>query len=70
MLQPQQHEQRLVELVSAIAAQLENVMQQKQTEAELRALFAAMTDVVMVLDAQGYYLKIAPTNPALLPKAC
>ena len=68
MLQPQHQEQRLVELVSAIAAQLGNVMQQKQTEAELRALFAAMTDVVMVLDAQGYYLKIAPTNPALLQK--
>ncbi|NEP11949.1 MAG: PAS domain-containing protein [Symploca sp. SIO2C1] len=68
MLQPQQHEQRLAELVSAIAAQLGNVMQQKQTEAELRALFAAMTDVVIVLDAQGYYLKIAPTNPALLQK--
>ncbi|NEP58745.1 MAG: response regulator [Symploca sp. SIO2G7] len=68
MLQPQQHEQRLVELVSAIAAQLGNVVQQKQTEAELRALFAAMTDLVMVLDAQGYYLKIAPTNTALFKK--
>ncbi|NET61746.1 MAG: response regulator [Symploca sp. SIO2E6] len=67
-LQPQQHEQRLIELVSAIAAQLGNVMQRKQTEAELRALFTAMTDLVMVLDAQGYYLKIAPTNPALLQK--
>ncbi|NES24231.1 MAG: response regulator [Symploca sp. SIO3E6] len=68
MFQPQQHEQRLVELVAAIAAQLGNVVQQKQTEAELRALFAAMTDLVMVLDAQGYHLKIAPTNPDLLKK--
>ena len=36
------------------------------SEAELRALFAAMTDVILVLDRGGRYLKIAPTNPALL----
>ena len=33
------------------------------SETELRSLFASMTDVVMVLDADGRYLKIAPTNP-------
>ncbi|HKP51332.1 MAG TPA: PAS domain S-box protein [Chloroflexia bacterium] len=38
------------------------------SEAELRALFAAMTDVVLVLDAQGRYLQIAPSNPSLLYK--
>jgi PAS domain S-box-containing protein len=32
------------------------------SEAELRTLFAAMTDVVIVYDADGRYLKIAPTN--------
>ncbi|MGE5655504.1 MAG: PAS domain S-box protein [Actinomycetota bacterium] len=32
------------------------------SEAELRALFAAMTDLVMVRDVQGRCLKIAPTN--------
>lgn len=36
------------------------------SESELRALFAAMPDVIMVLDAEGRYLKIAPTNPRLL----
>jgi PAS domain-containing protein len=36
------------------------------SEAELRALFAAMTDVVIVYDAKGRYIKIAPTNPANL----
>ena len=36
------------------------------SEAELRAVFAAMTDVVMVVDRQGRYLKIAPTNQQLL----
>ena len=38
------------------------------SEAQLHALLAAITDVVIVLDAQGRYLKIAPTNLALLHK--
>ncbi|GAP07799.1 protein containig PAS domain S-box [Anaerolinea thermolimosa] len=36
------------------------------SEAELRALFASMRDVVLVIDREGVYLKIAPTNPELL----
>jgi PAS domain S-box-containing protein len=40
----------------------------RASEAELRALFGAMTDVMLVLDAEGRYLKIAPTNPSLLYK--
>ncbi|MEG4859800.1 PAS domain S-box protein [Microcoleus sp. K1-B6] len=38
------------------------------SEAELRALFAAMNDVILVIDIEGRYLKIAPTNPGLLYK--
>jgi PAS domain S-box-containing protein len=38
----------------------------RTSEAELRGLLAAMTDVILVLDAEGRYLSIAPTNPALL----
>ena len=38
----------------------------RQSEAELRALFTSMRDVVLVIDRQGVYLKIAPTNPELL----
>jgi len=38
------------------------------SESELRALFAAMPDVILVLDAKGRYLKVAPTNPKLLYK--
>jgi PAS domain S-box-containing protein len=38
------------------------------SEAELRALFASMNDVVLVIDRDGVYRKIAPTNPALLYK--
>ncbi len=38
------------------------------SEAEMRALLAAMPDVIFVLDAEGRYLKVAPTNPRLLYK--
>lgn len=33
------------------------------TEAELRTLFAAMTDMIFVLDCQGNCLKVVSTNP-------
>ena len=33
------------------------------SENELRSLFAAMTDAVFVLDGDGRYISIAPTNP-------
>ncbi|HKZ85583.1 MAG TPA: GAF domain-containing protein [Anaerolineae bacterium] len=49
-----------------ITARKQTEAQLRASEAELRALFAAMTDVILVLDAQGRYLKVAPTNPALL----
>lgn len=35
----------------------------KASEAGLRALFAAMNDIIVVLSWKGLYLKIAPTNP-------
>ncbi|QIN79664.1 PAS domain S-box protein [Rubrobacter marinus] len=44
----------------------ERTAQLRASEARLRALFAAMTDVILVLDAEGRYLEIAPTNPSLL----
>ena len=34
----------------------------KVSEAELRALFEAMSDVILVLDAEGRHLKMAPTK--------
>jgi len=40
----------------------------RESEAELRALFKGMHDVVIVLDHTGRYLKIAPTSPDLLYK--
>ncbi len=41
----------------------------RESEAELRALFAAMDDVILVLDRDGRYLKIAPTAQTLLYRA-
>jgi len=38
----------------------------RNSEAELRALFAAMTDVITVFDAQGRYVKIVNTNSETL----
>ena len=40
----------------------------RASEAELRAVFSAMDDVILVLSAEGRYLKVAPTNPSLLYK--
>ncbi len=40
----------------------------KKSEAELRALFLAMRDVVIVYDREGHYLRVAPTNASLLFK--
>jgi PAS domain S-box-containing protein/putative nucleotidyltransferase with HDIG domain len=38
----------------------------RNSEIKLRSLFAAMLDVIVVYDADGRYLEIAPTNPANL----
>jgi len=40
----------------------------RESEAELRALFAGLPDVVIMLDHEGRYIKIAPTSPELLYK--
>jgi two-component system, cell cycle sensor histidine kinase and response regulator CckA len=34
----------------------------RASEAEMRALFASMTDVILVLDREGRHLKVAPTK--------
>lgn len=45
-----------------------DITKQKQTESELRALFAAMKDVVIVYDMEGRYLQIPHTDPTALYK--
>jgi PAS domain S-box-containing protein len=62
-----------LQLLTAFAAQvsvaLENArlfQETEKSEAELRALFASMNDVIIVFDKDGRYVRIAPTNPSLL----
>jgi rsbT co-antagonist protein RsbR len=50
---------RIVELEAELAIL-------RQSEAELRAMFRAMTDVVLVMSHEGRYLKIGDTAPDLL----
>ncbi|MBK8420870.1 MAG: PAS domain S-box protein [Anaerolineales bacterium] len=38
------------------------------SETEMRAIFSAMTDVIIVYDSEGRYLKIAPTNQSRLSR--
>lgn len=39
-----------------------------KSESQFRALFSSMDDLIIVLDRNGKYLEIAPTNPNLLYK--
>ena len=39
-----------------------------QQETQLRALFKAMTDLILVLDREGHILEVAPTNCNLFPQ--
>jgi len=40
--------------------------QANESETELRALFAVMTELIFVIDARGRYLKIGPTSSTLI----
>ncbi|MBM3151030.1 MAG: GAF domain-containing protein [Chloroflexi bacterium] len=51
-----------------VANQVAVAVERKQSELELRALFISMTDIILVLDKDGRYLRIAPTNPSHLYK--
>lgn len=72
-----QHDLELLQALSnqaSIAIQNANLFQEiterqkalEQSEAHLRALFAAMEDVVLVLDRDTRYVSVAPTKPSLL----
>lgn len=60
-------------LIEAILAQIKTSIQNsvlleetKKSEGQLRALFSAMQDVVLVVDRDTRYTRIAPTNPSRL----
>jgi signal transduction histidine kinase/DNA-binding response OmpR family regulator len=61
---------QIVRSFNMIAERLRNEWQQAQesqtraemSEAELRTLFSAMTDVVLMIDHEGRYIKVAPTR--------
>lgn len=54
--------------VEALRARLAAAEVAHAAEAELRAMFTAMTDVVIAMNGEGRYLKIAPTGADLLYK--
>ena len=52
--------------INGIQISFWDITDRKRAEAELQALFAAMTDVIIVYNAEGRYLKVAPTNQSNL----
>jgi rsbT co-antagonist protein RsbR len=48
-----------------ISEQLQANKQLQQSEAYLKTIFGAMNDIVLVLDADGVYRDVAPTQPEL-----
>ncbi|NJN80125.1 MAG: GAF domain-containing protein [Anaerolineales bacterium] len=65
-----QDEIRILETIvyqTATAIQKSGLFERiEQSEINLRALFSAMEDVVLVITREGRYDQIAPTNPSLL----
>ena len=58
--------ERVAELESTLSTYRTELAALRTSEAELRAMFHAMTDVVLVMDRDGRYLRIAETAPDLL----
>ena len=64
---------RHTEILSILAAQVASAIERLEarealakSEADLRALFSSMQDVVFVVDRDTRYVRIAPTNPSRL----
>lgn len=63
------HFEILKRLAPQIATVIEKIRSEEalsKSEAELRALFNSMNDVIVVFDDEGRYVRIAPTNPSRL----
>lgn len=52
--------------ISAAISRLRAEEALARSETDLRTLFSSMEDVVLVVDKDGRYVRIAPTNPSLL----
>ena len=52
--------------INGIQISFWDITDRTRAEAELQALFAAMTDVIIVYNSEGRYLKVAPTNQSNL----
>ncbi len=64
-----QHQEILTILATQVAASIERLLAREalaKSEADLRALFSSMQDVVFVVDRDTRYVRIAPTNPSRL----
>lgn len=48
-----------------VSEQIRAAQQLEQSEAYLKTIFGAMDDIVLVIDAQGVYHDVAPTQPEL-----
>jgi PAS domain-containing protein len=73
VFEARREDERLLQFVAMAAAPLGWLIQRKHTEdamrrseSELQALIRAMSDVVMVIDRDGRYAKVAPTNTSRL----
>jgi len=69
--QQNQELQKINAQLSQLNASLEEKVAQRtaqlaQAEAELRGIFEAMTELILVFDAQGKFTKIVSNNPSLL----
>jgi PAS domain S-box-containing protein len=64
--------QKINEELEQLNASLEDKVNERtaklaKAEAEMQGIFAAMTELILVFDLQGRFIKIASNNPTLLP---
>ncbi|CAG0929553.1 Sensor histidine kinase ResE [Thermoflexales bacterium] len=57
---------RIISIMRDVTARHEMETTLRASEAQLRALLTALSDVILVLDAQGVYQQVAPTNSQAL----